>query len=216
MPAGGFLRNGGHGKVHRWHSGLNLDEGVPQINVCDAHEIVGRSHLFRQHSVLDLSCIAACLMLAYGSPSVSAALKEITATCNEHLECTLIRAVHESDIGMAVRVDDNSKVKYPFHMRGTSNRRIDRQFGLEDLNVFAIGVLSKSTSDRAPAMFRISNILRPAHISDRERLVLNPEITAILSLKKTTAGSSTAVAQSWIGGRKVCRSVAPESSRARQ
>ena len=63
---------------------LYFDERMTEINVCDAHEIVGRIlFVVRLHPILDFSDVAACVMFTASDPSISAAFKEFASKCNK-------------------------------------------------------------------------------------------------------------------------------------
>jgi hypothetical protein len=114
---------------------------MTQINVCDSHEIVGRIHFLGQHPIFNFSRILTGLMVTAGSPSVSASLKEFTATCYKNLENSLARTIQETDIRMTVRVNNNREAKYALHMCGTGYGRVGRKSGVEYPNIHATRAL---------------------------------------------------------------------------
>jgi hypothetical protein len=60
-------------------------------------------------------------MLTAGHPSVSTALNELTATSLKYLKGAFTRTIQQTDIRMAIGVDDNRKVKHALQVRGTGD-----------------------------------------------------------------------------------------------
>jgi len=70
-----------------------FDKRMAEINVCDAHEVVGRNHFLRQYPILNFCGVPASVMFTNGGPSVSSALDECATTFDKYLICAFARAI---------------------------------------------------------------------------------------------------------------------------
>jgi hypothetical protein len=120
---------------------LHFNKGMTEVNIRNSHEVVGRFRFLGQHPILNYSNVSTGMMLAAGSPSVSTALNEFATTSFKYLECAFTRTIQESDVRMAMRVNNHRKAKNTLHMCGTGDGWVNRQLGLEYPYIRAIGVL---------------------------------------------------------------------------